>query len=309
ITLSTSDVVKTYDGTLSANGLATVTAGQLFGTDALSGGTFAFTDRNAGTNKTVTVSGVTVDDGNGGNNYVVTYVNNTTSTITPASITAITGITAANKVYDGTTAASLDTTNAGFTGLIAGDQLTVATASGAFADRNVGIDKLVAITGLALRGADAANYALAATTATTTADITPASLTLNGFSAADRIYDGSTSATIVDAGTLAGIIGGDSVGFTYSGATFFDKHAGIDKPVTLNDFTLTGADAGNYMWSGGAPATTATITPATISSITGISASDKVYDGTTVATLDTSGAVFTGLLAGDELSIASATGA
>src|SRR5690606_25973632 len=97
ITLSTSDVVKTYDGTLSANGLATVTAGQLFGTDALSGGTFAFTDRNAGTNKTVTVSGVTVDDGNGGNNYVVTYVNNTTSTITPASITAITGITAANK--------------------------------------------------------------------------------------------------------------------------------------------------------------------------------------------------------------------
>src|SRR5690606_40250698 len=63
------------------------------------------------------------------------------------------------------------------------------------------------------------------------------------------------------------------------------------------------------MWSGGAPATTATITPATISSITGISASDKVYDGTTVATLDTSGAVFTGLLAGDELSIASATGA
>src|SRR5690606_19036893 len=100
ITLSSSDVVKTYDGTLSANGVATITAGQLFGTDTLSGGTFAFTDPNAGSTKTATASGVTINDGNGGNNYAVTYVHNTTSTITPASLT----VTANDltRTYDGT---------------------------------------------------------------------------------------------------------------------------------------------------------------------------------------------------------------
>src|SRR5690606_4037084 len=60
---------------------------QLFGTDTLSGGDFAFTTPGAGTGKTVTVSNVAIDDGNGGNNYVVSYVDNTTSTIEQAPLT------------------------------------------------------------------------------------------------------------------------------------------------------------------------------------------------------------------------------
>ena len=40
--------------------------------DAISGGTFAFTDANAGAgNKTVTTTGVTLSDGNLGGNYTV----------------------------------------------------------------------------------------------------------------------------------------------------------------------------------------------------------------------------------------------
>jgi hypothetical protein len=81
LTLSTTDVTKTYDGTLAANGTATVSSGTLFGSDSLSGGTFAFTDANAGSNKTVTATGVTVADGNGGGNYNVAYADNTSSTI------------------------------------------------------------------------------------------------------------------------------------------------------------------------------------------------------------------------------------
>jgi hypothetical protein len=73
--------VKTYDGTTSANGIAVAVGGTTFGPDFISGGTFAFTDENVGTGKTVTTSGVTVNDGNGGGNYNVTYVDNTTSTI------------------------------------------------------------------------------------------------------------------------------------------------------------------------------------------------------------------------------------
>jgi hypothetical protein len=42
------------------------------GGDNLTGGTFAFADRHVGTGKTVNVSGVVVNDGNGGNNYTLT---------------------------------------------------------------------------------------------------------------------------------------------------------------------------------------------------------------------------------------------
>ncbi|OAH96536.1 filamentous hemagglutinin N-terminal domain-containing protein, partial [Methylomonas methanica] len=67
VTVSTSDVSKAYDGGTTAAGTATITSGSLYGSDSLSGGTFAFTDKNVGSgNKTVTVSGVTVSDGNSG---------------------------------------------------------------------------------------------------------------------------------------------------------------------------------------------------------------------------------------------------
>lgn len=85
LTISTSDVSKTYDGTTSANGTAIVTGGQLHGSDSISGGSFAYTDPDVGTNKTVTVSGVTVNDGNGGGNYAVSYASNTHSEIVAAS--------------------------------------------------------------------------------------------------------------------------------------------------------------------------------------------------------------------------------
>ncbi len=72
---------KTYDGTTSVTGAApVVTSGTLYVNqsnsntqDALSGGSYTYTDANAGTgNKTVTTSGVTITDGsNNGGNYAV----------------------------------------------------------------------------------------------------------------------------------------------------------------------------------------------------------------------------------------------
>ncbi len=82
LTVSTSAVSKPYDGTTGAAGSAIVTGGALFGSDTLSGGSFAFLDPNVGIGKTVTVSGVTVNDGNGGANYTVSFTNNTVSSIT-----------------------------------------------------------------------------------------------------------------------------------------------------------------------------------------------------------------------------------
>ena len=84
LSVSAGNVSKVYDGTLTATGAAAVvSSGTLFGTDTLNGGSFAYTDKNAGVgNKTVTVGGVVVNDGNSGANYSVSYVNNATSTIT-----------------------------------------------------------------------------------------------------------------------------------------------------------------------------------------------------------------------------------
>ena len=101
----------------------------------------------------------------------------------------MTGITAQNRTYDGTTDASLNYGNAGFTGLIGSDQLNVNAASGTFADKNAGTEKTVNITGITLGGADAANYSLANDTATATADIAKAALTITALDAS-KPYDG-----------------------------------------------------------------------------------------------------------------------
>ncbi len=82
LTVSTTAVNRPYDATPDAPGaLAIATLGSVFAGDTLSGGTFAFLDSNVGTGKTVTVSGVTVNDGNSGLNYTLTQANNTNSSI------------------------------------------------------------------------------------------------------------------------------------------------------------------------------------------------------------------------------------
>jgi hypothetical protein len=227
--------------------------------------------------------------------------------IAKAAIT-ITGITAANKTYDGTTSATLDTSGAGFTGMISGDSLTVAGATGAFADKNAGRGKTVTISGLTLGGADASNYTLAATTATTMADIAKAAITATGITAANKTYDGTTNVTLDASGaSFTGMISGDSLTIVGATGAFSDKNAGVGKTVTISDLTFGGADAGNYSLAA-MTTTTADIAKATITAITGITASDKTYDGSTAASLNTSTARFSGMIAGDQLGIASALG-
>jgi hypothetical protein len=97
-----------------------------------------------------------------GNYLLASNTATTTADITPATISAVTGITAASRVYDATTNATLNYGGAvGFTGIYGGDVLTVATASGAFADKHAGTGKTVNISGITLGGADAGNYNLA----------------------------------------------------------------------------------------------------------------------------------------------------
>ncbi len=161
----------------------------------------------------------------------------------------VTGVTASDRAYNGTAAATVDASAAVLdtTDVVPGEvvSLNTAGAAGAFTpDGNVGTGKTVQVSGLTLTGTNAGNYTI--TQPTTTADITQAGLTVT-FIAADKPYDGTTTADISSC-TVAPKFSGDVVGCGFGSATadFDDANAGTNKAVTGTGFTLTGADQGNY---------------------------------------------------------------
>ena len=305
---------KVYDATTTST-LNTLTAGfnGLFAGDVLTvaGVTVNFVDKNVANGKTVNIGGITLGGADGGNYTLTTNTATATANITPAAIASVTGISANNKVYDATTVATLNTVTASFNGMFAGDALTVAAASGAFANKNSAIGKTVNVSGIALGGADAGNYTLTTNTATATANVTPAAIgSVTGITANNKIYDATTTATLNTVTTgFNGLLGGDVL--TVAGVTgsFADKNVANGKTVNISGITLGGADAGNYTLTTNTATATANITSAVIASVTGISANNKVYDATTAATLNAAGAVFVGSMGGDMLTVASATGA
>ena len=72
ITVTAAANTKSYDGTTTAAATPTITGGSLAGTRHGWPSARAYDTRNAGTGKTLTAAG-SVNDGNGGNNYTVTF--------------------------------------------------------------------------------------------------------------------------------------------------------------------------------------------------------------------------------------------
>jgi hypothetical protein len=99
-------------------------------------------------------------------NYTVNTVNG--SLVIDRRDISITGLTAADKAYDGNTSANI--TGASFDNVVAGDTLGL-SGTGAFSDVAAGNNKTVTVYGVHLLGTDAANYRLAATSLTTFASI------------------------------------------------------------------------------------------------------------------------------------------
>ena len=144
--------------------------------------------------------------------------------------------TASNKVYDGTTAASVTVTSTDFN---PGDDLTATYVSATFADKNVGDGKTVNVTGIALTGPDAHKYNLLNTTATAQANITAKTVT-GSFTSANKVYDGTTDASAT-ARSVAGTVTGDVV-------TLDRRHGGLRRPQNVGTgktvTLLTGAVLG-----------------------------------------------------------------
>lgn len=107
-----------------------------------------------------------------------------------------------------------------------------------------------------------ANEAYPGSTGSQPFRVNPKNVTVSGIVANDKVYDGSTSASLNTSGAvLAGVVNGDSVQLNSTGvqAVFADKNTGNSKPVTVTGLTLSGSKAGTYTLA--MPALTASITP------------------------------------------------
>jgi len=246
-----------YSETLTLTGSGAVDSKDVVaGTQALSLGTLA------------------LNDGTGlVSNYQIASSGHT-GVITPKSLN-VTGLSVDTKIYDGTTSASY-TGSASLNGVYAGDTVNIAPQGSlnvAFVTKDVGTDKPVSITGgFDITGTDASNYTLNSVSGVT-GNITPAYYTsISG----SKIYDGnagfsnvtlsgvngesftvasatSNSANVLDSSSFTGYSGG----ITGSGSALTSNYNALD--VTL----LTGTS------------NTASITPASYTSISG----SKIYDG------------------------------
>lgn len=276
LAVTASGINKIYDG--STNATVTLSDDRIAG-DSLTDGyvAAAFDDKNIGVGKTVNVSGISIGGTDAGN-YSANTTAGTTADITAASVTG--SITADNKTYDGTMAATIASRS--LTGAANGDDVALTGGTATFADKDVGTNKTVTATGLSLGGADAGNYTLASSTAATAADISVRSLTVSA-TGQDKAYDGTTDATVSLSDDR---IIGDSLTDSYTGASFADKNVGTDKAVSVSGISVSGADSGNYALSSATASATAAISARALAvSAAGV---DKIYDGTTAATVNLS---------------------
>ncbi len=282
--LSVSGIIasnKTYDATTAASlNFSNAQLVTVFASDAVTLNTASakgvFASKTIGPVKTVQISGLTLSGTNAGD-YVLSQPA-TTASITPRSLT----LTAkgVNKVYNGTTNATVTLTD----NRVAGDVLTDSYASASFTNKNVATNILIYVSGLAVTGTDSTNYVLTATTATATANITKAPLTVSGVVANNKTYDRTTTATLIlSNAALVTVFSGDTVTLNTNAAkgTFAAKNVGTNITVTVSGLTLGGVSSNNYSLT--QPATTASITWRTlVITAKGVS---KIYDGTTNATV------------------------
>lgn len=249
----TGTVSKVYDGTDMATVAPINLAGFVAG-DAVTlvteGARYA--DRNAGTGKRVTVTGMTLT-GDDAANYLLGSDQATADIGTITARRVAVGVSGHGaKTYDGTMALRRDQLG-GLTFVAAGDDnatrallaadgvtLDLANVTGTLADRNAGTGKSVTLGGYALNGNTLGNYVLASDTVLGIADVTRAVLELAATDDA-KTYDGTMASD--RAVRIMGLIGGDMAAATQA---FDDRNAG-ERWLKVNGYTLSdGNDGGNY---------------------------------------------------------------
>src|SRR5438094_617959 len=177
VTVTFTAADKTYDGTNTAAvsncSIATGKVGNDDVTCSVAGGTFASSNANASAQ---TVSATATLGGTKASNYTLgaNTTATTTAKINPKPVTG--SITAADKTYDGTNAATINTCTVN--GKVGTDDVTCTGSGATFASANASASPQTVTATVSLSGAAAGNYTLGANaTATTTAKINPKPVT------------------------------------------------------------------------------------------------------------------------------------
>lgn len=120
-------------------------------------------------------------------------------------------------------------------------------------------------------------------------EIQPREVTISDVKVADKTYDGTTNATITNAGTLSVNYDGDNLAIVIGKAAYDNKNVGTDKAVSFTGFELSGSAAGNYKLITQPASTTADITVKEITINGATVEGSKVYDGTSEAKITNAG--------------------
>ena len=120
-------------------------------------------------------------------------------------------------------------------------------------------------------------------------EIQPREVTISDVKVADKTYDGTTNATITNAGTLSVNYDGDNLAIVIGKAAYDNKNVGTDKAVSFIGFELSGSAAGNYKLIAQPASTTADITVKEITINGATVEGSKVYDGTSEAKITNAG--------------------
>ncbi len=265
LTVSIGNVSKTYDGTTGASGTPIVVSGTLYNGASLSGGSYSFTDPNAGNgNRTVTVSGITVSNPN---DYTLSDVSNSTSTINPAPLT----VTAINGSHTYSGVAFSGGNGVTYSGFVSGQGSSVLGGSLSYSGTSQGAANTGSYS-IMPGGLTSGNYSI--TFAGGTLTINPALLTVTANNAS-QTYNGlafSGGSGVTYSGFVnnqtASVLGGSP---TYSGTSQGATNAG-SYSIIPGGLTMTNSNYAVSFVSG-----TLTIKPAPLT-VTASNAS-KTYNG------------------------------
>ena len=222
------------------------------------------------------------------------------------------GITANNKVYDGSTAAELDVSGLKFEGIADGDDLSLSGLKGTFDTANSGEGKTVTISGAVLAGTSAGNYTLADTGNQTTAaasiskaELTVTAAAVNTTYGDDAAFTSEITGFVNDENKTTANVSGSviyRIKKDSGGAAAYDKTstAAGTYDIVLD---LSELQAGNYTFKAG---DTAQLNVAqreiTVAAADGVNMT-KTYDGTTSAAVPSADYAFANVVNSDKIAL------
>jgi gliding motility-associated-like protein len=280
LTITVNALDKVYNGNNSAPS-PTLTSDQIFSDDVYFNFTSStFDDKNIGSNKTFTVSGISISSGTDAGNYSLTSsIAIGTASITARSIT-ISAITS-DKEYDGTVSST------GVPDIIAGslalndDEVFIQT----YNTKNKGNNKILTPSVVSIL--DASSNSMIGNYSITYESISNGVITAKQLTIADpeitkiKEYDKTATANVI-AGTLSNVVKVGSVEDVVTASavgTYSTSSVGTAKTITVV-YTIAGADKDNYIKPVDKVYTDGVITAKQLTIADPIITMSKVYDKT-----------------------------